>query len=124
MRPHGFEQHQRAVDVVVVILEGLDAAFAHSLQPRKMDDRIESVLGKDALHCGAVAHVCIVKAEIFARDLADAVHRLLAGIAQIVDDGYLVAAVQQGDQRMAADESGAASQENAFHVLPPCYYMI
>ena len=119
VRAHGLQQHQGAVDVVVVILERLDAALAHGLQPREMDDRIEFVFGKDLVHRGAVAHVCIVKAEVFARDLTDAHHRLFAGIGEVIDHRHLVTALEQCDQRVAADEAGAARQKDTFHVLPP-----
>ncbi len=42
-------EHKRSRDVVPVVLEGLLDAFAHGLEPREVDDRIDVVFGEDAL---------------------------------------------------------------------------
>ena len=92
MRLHRFEEHEGAVEVVVVVFDGFLHALAHRFETREVDDGVKRVLRKDALHCSAVADVRIVECDLFARDRFDAAERFFIGIGKIVDDYDAVAA--------------------------------
>ena len=48
-----------------------------------------------------------------AHDLADTVARLLAGVGKVVHDGHGVAALEQLDAGVRADEAGTAGDQHA-----------
>ena len=111
-------QHQRAGDVVPVVLQRLLDAFAHGLEAGEVDDGVDVVFLEDALKRLAVEDVVLVERQAVviggqAGDLAHAVERHLARIAQVVDHDDAVTLVEQFDAGVAADETGAAGDQNA-----------
>ena len=111
-------QHQRAGDVVPVVLQRLLHAFANRLEAGEVDDGVNVVFGEDGVKRFSVQDVLLVETQlgvvgVDAADLADAVDGDLAGIAQVVHDDHAVASLDQFDAGMAADESGTARDQDA-----------
>ena len=75
------------------------------------------MLGEDALHGFAIEHVCLVEGEILgsilAHDPLDALKRDLAGVGEVVYHDDAVAALEQLDDGVRADEAGPARYEDA-----------
>lgn len=117
MRLHRFEEHEGAVEVVVVIFDGFLHALAHRFEPCEVDDGVKCVLREDGLHHGAVADVRIVKLDLFARDLLNAAERFLIGICKVIDDHDAVAALQKFYHGVAADVARAARYQNVLHTV-------
>ena len=111
-------QHQRAGDVVPVVLQRLLHAFANRLEAGEVDDGVNVVFGEDGVKRFSVQDVLLVETQlgvvgVDTADLADAVDGDLAGIAQVVHDDHAVASLDQLDAGMAADESGTARDQDA-----------
>ena len=79
----------------------------HGLESRPLDDRFEG---------SRVADVDPMEARPHSGDLFDAVERRQPGVGEIVGDLHIVTGFDQGNDRVAADEAGAAGHEN-MHVL-------
>ena len=59
---HHVQNDQGAVEVVVVVLDGLGDAFAHSLIGGKLDDSIDiRALGEDLLHVLVLCHIGLIE---------------------------------------------------------------
>ena len=113
MRAHRIAQHERAVDVVLVVLKGIFHRFAHSFQAGEMNDRFDSGLSFEQLvEAVAVAHVDLVETGARTRDCLNAVERFELRIAQVVGDDNIVAVLDELDARMRADKARAACYQN------------
>ena len=109
MMAHHVQNDQRAVEVIVVVLDGLGHALAHSLVGCKLDDGGDvRALGEDLLHVLAAGHVCLVEAEILAGDLLDPVQNHRRSVIIVICHHDIVASVQQFDAGVAADVAGTA----------------
>ena len=110
---HHVQNDQRAVEVIVVVLDGLRNAFAHSLVGCKLDDSGNvRALGEDLLHVLVAGHVCLVEAEILAGDLLDPVQNHRRSVIIVICHHDIVASVQQLDAGVAADVAGTAGNQN------------
>ena len=126
--PQRAEQRERARDVVVEIRERLGDGGADRLQPGEMDHRLRREVVHDVPHGRAVADVGAREPEVAVRQLLDPRQALGARVAEIVDDMRLMARVQRLDERMPADISGPARDQDAHRRLPsprarhaPCF---
>ena len=119
MMAHHVQNDQRAVEVIVVVLDGLGHALAHSLVGCKLDDGGDvRALGEDLLHVLAAGHVCLVEAEILAGDLLDPVQNHRRSIIIVICHHDIVASVQQFDAGVAADVAGTAGNQNCHSRVP------
>ena len=79
---HHVQNDQRAVEVIVVVFDGLGHALADGLIGCELDDRRDvGTLGEDLLHILVFGHIGLIEAEVLAGDLLDAVQELDAGVA-------------------------------------------
>ena len=69
---HHIQDNQGAVEVVIVVFNGLGDTLAHSLVGCKLDDGGDvRALGEDLLHILMLGHIGLIEAEVLARDLLD-----------------------------------------------------
>ena len=119
---HHVQNDQRAVEVVVVVFDGLGDALAHSLIGCELDDgRDVGALGEDFLHILVLGHVGLIEAEILAGDLLDPVEDHGGCVIVIVRHNDIVACIQKLDAGVAADVACAAGNQNS-HVLYLFYH--
>ena len=117
-------QLQGAPEVVLIVLDGLVDGLAHGLEGGEVDGPADGLLLKNAVEQRPVLHVSLVEgADFLAGDALDALERDLAGVGQVVDHHDVVVGVEQLHAGVAADEAGAARNEDAGlfrlgHVLP------
>ena len=90
---HGFKQHQRTVNVVVVILQRHSYAFSHGLKPCEMYNAVDLVFSENFVHGGCVAHIGVVKPDAFSGDFFHSAYAFFAGISHIVKGNYVIAAI-------------------------------
>ena len=114
--PHRLQQHERGVQVVVVVFDRLGHGLAHGLESGEMNDPVDVVLGEDTLHERLVAHVAIITLDRLAGDLLDSLKRDGRRIAVVVYGNHIVALVEQLDIGVGGDESGAARNQDSGHV--------
>ena len=107
---HGREQHERAVDVVVVVPDGLADGFAHGLEACEVNDGVDAV--ERLLHGGGVADVAFDEDGATARDRLDSVENGAVGVGEIVEEHDVMAGLDEHDGRMGADEAHAAGEQN------------
>ena len=119
MMAHHVQNDQRAVEVIIVVLDGLGHALAHSLVGCKLDDGGDvRALGEDLLHILMAGHVCIVEAEVLAGDLLDPIQNHGRSVIIVICHYDIVASVQQFDAGVAADITGAAGNQNCHSLVP------
>ena len=112
---HRIEQYEHARDVVMIIFERLLHRLAYRFQPRKIDDRIDLIFGKDLIERGGVEDIVFIKFDRLPHDLFYPADRFVLAIDQIVDHDHAIARFYQFDASMAADIAGSARYENIFH---------
>ena len=118
--PRHIRQHQRAAHVVPVILQRLLHAFAHGFEAGEVDDAVDVMLREHALQRGFVQdggfdELEAVSFGVFrgqATDLANAVQGLFVGVAEVIQHHHAVVRVQQLHHGVAADEPGAAGDQD------------
>lgn len=119
MMAHHVQNDQRAVEVIIVVLDGLGHALAHSLVGCKLDDGGDvRALGEDLLHILMAGHVCIVEAEVLAGDLLDPIQNHGRSVIIVICHYDIVASVQQFDAGVAADVAGTAGNQNCHSRVP------
>ena len=114
--PHRLQQHERGIQIVVVVFDRLGHGLAHGLESGEMNDPVDVVLGEDTLHERLVAHVAIITLDRLAGDLLDSLKRDGRRIAVVVYGNHIVALVEQLDIGVGGDESGAARNQDSGHV--------
>ena len=116
---HHVQNDQCAVQVVVVVFDGLGDALADSLVGGELDDGVDvRALGEDLLHVLVSGHIRIVEAEVLPGDLLDAVEHHRGSIVVVVCHHHIVACVQQLDAGMAANITGTAGNQNCHSKIP------
>ena len=117
MVAHDVDEHQGVLDVVVVVLDGLAHRLADGLKAGEVDDAVDLMGVEDLVHGLAVEHVGLVEGEVlgslFAHDGLDAVDGDGAGVGEVIDDDDLVAALEQLNDGVRADKTGATGYEDA-----------
>ncbi|AEM40253.1 hypothetical protein KVU_0414 [Ketogulonicigenium vulgare WSH-001] len=117
-RLHRADQRQRAGHVHIIIIDGARAAFAHGLQPGKVDDRIGTERNRHSRQRSRVANIDIMRLDMAVGDRAHAVQRDGRAVRIAVDNAGLIAHRRQFDQCMAADITGPACHKNAHKISP------
>ena len=111
---HHIQDDQRAVEVIVVVFDGLGHALADGLIGCELDDRRDvGTLGEDLLHILVFGHIGLIEAEVLAGDLLDAVEDHRGCIVVIVRHDNVVAGIQELDAGVAADVACAAGNQNS-----------
>ena len=111
---HHIQDDQRAVEVIVVVFDGLGHALADGLIGCELDDRRDvGTLGEDLLHILVFGHIGLIEAEVLAGDLLDAVEDHRGCIIVIVRHDDVVAGIQKLDAGVAADVACAAGNQNS-----------
>ena len=109
---HHLGQHQGRVQVVVVVFPGLGNALTHSLETGEVNDAVNLVFLEDGGQQCFVPHIALVEFHLFAGELLHPLQGLGVGVAQIINDHYLMAAFQQLDAGVCADVPGTAGDKN------------
>ena len=121
---HRLYQHQRACDVVVVVLHGLLHRFADSFQTREMYNCVDLVFLENLIERFQIENVELVEFKIFSCNFLYSFERLGLRVREIVHYYYAVACLEQLYAGVASDESCAASYQNICHNKPsfldPC----
>ena len=110
---HQAAQHQRGVEVVVVVLQRLLGGFANGLVTGKVDYGVDIMPGKYLVQRLLVAAIHLVGGEVLAGDLAHALERFGFAVVIIVYDHDVIACVKQLNAGMRADITGAAGNKYA-----------
>ena len=117
MAAHHVQNDQRAVEVVIVVLDGLGNALAHSLIGGKLDDSIDiGALGEDLLHILVLCHIGLIEPEVLAGDLLDPIQHHGGSVVIVICHHDVKASVQQFDTGVAADITGTAETKIAIKV--------
>ena len=114
---HGLEQHDGAVEVVVVVFDRLGDRLADGLERGEMNHPVDVVLGEDAVHQRLIADIALVALDGLAGDLLDAIERLGRRVAVVVHADNVVPLVQQLDIGVRTDVARAARYQNGSHVF-------
>ena len=113
MAAHGVQQHQGVDQIVGVVLQGLNYALAHSLEPGEMDDGVNiGVLGKEGFHLVLAAQLRLDEGDLPPHNLGYPAHGLLAGVAEVIRHNDVVSGLDEFDAGVAADVARAAADEN------------
>ena len=116
---HHIQDDQGAVEIVIIVFDGLGNALTHGLVGRELDDRRDvRALGEDVLHILMLGHICLVKAEVLAGDLFHTVQHHRGSVIEIISHDHVVACVQQFDTGVAADITGTAGNQNCHTSYP------
>ena len=107
MLAHNVAQNERVGEIVVVILEWLFDALAHSFESGKVNNAVNIILSKDALERVAIEHIVLVELHSLGstrrslavgfcllHNLSDAINGLLAGIRQVVDNDHAITSLE------------------------------
>ena len=110
---HHIQNDQGAVEVVIVVFNGLGDTLAHSLVGCKLDDRGDiRALGEDLLHILMLGHIGLIEAEVLARDLLDPLQHHRRSVIVVIGHHHIVASVQQFNAGVAANVASAAGNQN------------
>ena len=116
---HHVQDDQRAVEVIIVVFDGLGHALAHRLISGKLDDGGDvRALGEDLLHVLVLGHVRIVEAEVLAGDLLHAVQHHGGSVIIVICHDHVIAGIQKFDAGVAADIAGTAGNQNCHSPVP------
>ena len=111
---HHIQDDQRAVEVIVVVFDGLGHALANGLIGCELDDRRDvGTLGEDLLHILVFGHIGLIEAEVLAGDLLDPLQHHRRSVIVVIGHHHIVASVQQFDAGVAADVACAAGNQNS-----------
>ena len=117
MCTHHVQQGERGAEVIGVVLNRLSNGFSNGLEARKMNNAIDMVGIKDTIEFRAIIDIGFVKRPAFGILLAhngfNTVDDFFRRVGKIVNDNRFVAAIEQLNHRMAANESGASGNEDA-----------
>ena len=109
---HGLQKGEGGVDVVAVVLDGLDDGLADGLVAGEVDDGLDVVLGEDLLKLLAAGDVALVEFGSLAGDLLDAVYDGAFGVEEVVGDDDVLVALEEFDGGVRADEAGSACEKD------------
>ena len=115
---HGLEQGDGAADVVVEVLERLDDALAHGLEPGEVDDTVDLLRLEDVVQTIAVADIALIEFELLAAELLNPAQGLALAVVEVVEDDDVISGIHQLNARVGTDVTGAACYENG-HVKTP-----
>ena len=117
MISHDVKKGEGVAQIVCVVFNGLDNGLADSLEASKVDDKVNSVLVKDAVQCIFVVDVCLVERKalgvLFSHNGFDAVDNLCRSIGKVINNYGLVARIEQFNNGMAANKARATGDKYA-----------
>ena len=113
---HHLEEHERGVQVVVVVFDRLGYGLTHGLETGEVNDPVDVVFSEDALHQSLVTHVAVVALDRLAGNLLDTLQCDRRRIAVVVHGNNVIALVEQFDVGMGSNKSSAARNQNSGHV--------
>ena len=108
MLAHYIEQHERTVDIIIIILPRLLYTLANGLQSCKVNAAIKAVLRKNLFQGLTVADIRFIKRNSLTGDFFDTLQRKPAGVDQIIHYHNAVTSAEQLNDSMRADKAGAA----------------
>ena len=108
-RARGLEHVDRALDVDARVGGGVGHRLAHVDLRAEVEDASGFTRSTSSTHRVGVADVCLDELGAAARERA--VEVLAPAGREVVDDGHLVAALEQRVDEVRADEAGAACDE-------------
>ena len=109
VRPHSLQQHQRAAQIVGIVLQRFPHAFPYRFQRREVHYSVNGgELLKNFLYRRRITQIRLHKGDRLSRDLLHPAHRLPAGIHQIVRHDHIVSRFYQLHAGMAAHIPGTA----------------
>jgi len=111
-RLHTFQKGERSVDVVAVILDRLADGFAHSLEPREVDDAVDAMLAKDLEQVFLDAHVDFVGGNFLPRHFLYTPHSFWRAVTVVVHNDDIVPGIQQFHCRMRTDVACATCKKD------------
>ena len=133
MFTHNIAQNERVGEIVIVVLERLFDALAHSFESGKVNNAVNIILGKNALERVAIEHIVLVEFHSLGstrrslavgfcllHNLSDAINGLLAGIRQVVDDDHTITSLEQFNARMAANKASTAGDQDILNIRHIC----
>ena len=117
MVSHDIKKGEGVTQVVCVVLDRLGNGLTDGLEASKVDDKVNSVLVKDAVQCIFVVDVCLVERKalgvFFSHNGFDAIDNLYRSIGEVVNNDSLVAGIEQLNNGMAANKARAAGNKYA-----------
>ena len=112
--PHGIEQYERGVHVVLVVFKRLCDGFANSFEARKVDTCVELVLAKDFVHSDCVTDICAYKWDRGAYEFSYTAKGFATGIDEVIDDNNGMTRLVKFNNRVASNITCATHDCN-FH---------
>lgn len=103
MATHHITQKKRSRNIVVVILKRLCDRFTYRLVACEMDDRINILILKNAVHTFPVKHIDLIEFHFFPCNLLYSLKRFFIGIVEIIHYYDFIAVVQQFHTCVASD---------------------
>ena len=111
---HGFQQVDRAADVVLVVLQRHLNRFTHRLEAGEMDHRIDFFLPEQTIHRVCVTQICQVKLNVHTGQRLHPAEGVGLGIAEVVHDYDFVAGLEKFQAGMGTDVAGPACYEDSW----------
>ena len=105
---HHAAQADRARYVVVIVVERLFDALRDALETRKVNDRVDLVLGENFGHRLFVAYIRLIEFEILARKFFYSFKAFGLAVDKIIEYNDIISRVEQLYARVRADEARAA----------------
>ena len=99
---HALQQYLHAIHVVIKVFQRLLHAFAHQGVGRKMNDRLNLVLGENLVQHRRIPDITLIKLRCRVQGTAMA-------CLQIVNNDNLLTLLNQLMHRMGTDVTGAAA---------------
>ena len=118
MPEHRLEERHRAAYVHRHVAQWLRDGFAHRLQPRHVDHRVDLELPEDRLQPRRIAHVALDQIGRAEPERGDAIGDVAGGVGEVVEDHHAPAAREQLRDDMRPDVAGAAGGEHGRHGRP------
>mmetsp|Transcript_33798 Transcript_33798/g.74904 ORF Transcript_33798/g.74904 Transcript_33798/m.74904 type:complete len:237 (-) Transcript_33798:114-824(-) len=105
---HDVQQRHSAVEVVVVVLEGLLHGLTHSLEAGKVDDAVVLLLSEELVQQLGIIDVTLDilhLVSLVACKLLHVVKYPREGVAQVVNKGHLAAMLEKHEHRVAGNKA-------------------
>ena len=108
MFSHYIYESQCSGNIVLIIFPRLFNRFSYCFQPCKMNTGINILFFKNICQCFSVKNICLVEFYWFASNFFYSFQTLLTGIAQVIQNHYIISCVLKLNNCMASDITGAS----------------
>ena len=105
---HRFEEADGTFDISPIIAKWLFLGFANGLQTGTMNDDFGLKPRQRASQLGLIAYIFFKQIKAFASEILDMVKAVWRAVLKIVDNKNVVICVQQPNQNVTANITGAA----------------